>query len=42
MPVLVSAAELRAVLGVSNSLYSDAQLESIIETAEDAIGDFLV
>jgi hypothetical protein len=42
MPVLVSAAELRAVLGVSVSLYSDAALESIIETAEDAIGDFLV
>jgi hypothetical protein len=42
MPVLVSAAELRAVLGVSVSLYSDAALESIIETAEDAIGDFLI
>lgn len=42
MPVLVSAAELRAVLGVSNSLYSDGALDSIIETAEDAIGDFLV
>ena len=42
MPVLVSAAELRAVLGVSSSLYNDAALESIIETAEDAIGDFLV
>jgi hypothetical protein len=42
MPVLVSAAELRAVLGVSSSLYNDAALESIIETAEDAIGDFLI
>jgi len=42
MPVLVTAAELRAVLGVSSSLYNDAALESIIETAEDAIGDFLV
>jgi hypothetical protein len=42
MPVLVTAAQLRAVLGVSVSLYSDASLESIIETAEDAIGDFLI
>lgn len=42
MPVLVTASQLRAVLGVSVSLYSDASLESIIETAEDAIGDFLV
>ena len=42
MPQLVTAAQLRAVLGVSVSLYSDANLESIIETAEDAIGDFLV
>jgi hypothetical protein len=42
MPVLVTASELRAVLGVPVALYSDAQLESIIETAEDAIGDFLV
>ena len=41
MPVLVSAAELRAVLGVSSSLYNDAALEAIIDTAEDAIGDFL-
>jgi len=42
MPALVTAAQLRAVLGVSVSLYSDADLESIIETAEDAIGDFLI
>jgi hypothetical protein len=42
MPVLVTASELRAVLGVPVALYSDAQLDSIIETAEDAIGDFLV
>lgn len=41
MPALVTASQLRAVLGVSVSLYSDANLESIIETAEDAIGDFL-
>ena len=42
MPVLVTASELRAVLGVPVALYSDAQLDSIIETEEDAIGDFLV
>lgn len=42
MPVLVTAAELRAVLGVSNSLYDDASLNAIIDTAEDAIGDFLI
>lgn len=41
MPVLVSAAELRAVLGVSSSLYNDTALDAIIDTAEDAIGDFL-
>lgn len=42
MPQLVTATQLRNVLGVSVSLYSDADLNSIIETAEDAIGDFLV
>ncbi len=42
MPVLVTAAQLRAVLGVSSTLYNDAALEDIINTAEDAIGDFLI
>lgn len=42
MPVLVTATELRNVLGVPIALYSDAQLDSIIDTAEDAIGDFLI
>ena len=42
MPVLVTAAQLRAVLGVSNTLYDDTALDAIINTAEDAIGDFLV
>ena len=42
MPVLVTASELRAVLGVPVALYSDAALDSIIETAEDAVGDFLI
>jgi hypothetical protein len=42
MPELVTAAQLRAVLGVSSSLYNDAALEAIIDTSEDAIGDFLI
>jgi len=41
MPVIVSAAQLRAVLGVNNSLYNDAALDEYINAAEDAIGDFL-
>ena len=41
MPEIITASQLRAVLGVSISLYSDAALEDIIETAEAAIGDFL-
>lgn len=42
MPVLVTAAQLRAVLGVPNTLYDDNALNAIINTAEDAIGDFLI
>ena len=42
MPVLVTAAQLRAVLGVPNTLYDDTALDAIINTAEDAIGDFLI
>ena len=42
MPVLVTAAQLRAVLGVPNTLYDDTALNAIIDTSEDAIGDFLV
>jgi hypothetical protein len=42
MPELVTAAQLRTVLGVSQSLYNDAALDEYIEAAEDAIGDFLV
>jgi hypothetical protein len=37
MPQIVTADELRAVLGVSDSLYSDAYLDSMIESAEGAI-----
>jgi len=42
MPVLVTAAQLRAVLGVPNTLYDDTALDAIIDTSEDAIGDFLI
>ena len=42
MPELVTAAQLRAVLGVPISLYDDNALNAIIDTAEDAIGDFLI
>jgi hypothetical protein len=42
MPDLVTAVQLRAVLGVPNTLYDDTALDAIIDTAEDAIGDFLI
>jgi hypothetical protein len=42
MPELVTAAQLRSVLGVPISLYDDNALNAIINTAEDAIGDFLI
>lgn len=42
MAELVTAAQLRSVLGVSVSLYDDAALDEFIESAEDAIGDFLI
>jgi hypothetical protein len=34
MPTIVTASELRAILGVSSSLYSDAYLNDIIDSAE--------
>lgn len=37
MPTIVTADELRQVLGVSESLFSDAYLDSIIESAEITI-----
>jgi len=37
MPAIVTAAQLRAILGVSVSLYSDAQLDSYIDSAEQTI-----
>ena len=37
MPSIVTASQLRSVLGVSSSLYNDAYLEGIIDTAEGVI-----
>ena len=37
MPAIVTAAQLRAILGVSVSLYSDAQLDSYIDSAEQTV-----
>lgn len=42
MPGIVTASQLRTVLGVSVSLYSDAYLEEIINTAEAVILPMLV
>lgn len=37
MPSIITATQLRTVLGVSSSLYSDAYLEGIINSAEEVI-----
>lgn len=37
MPTIITATQLRSVLGVSSSLYSDAYLDDIIDTAEAVI-----
>ncbi len=37
MPSIITATELRSVLGVSSSLYNDAYLDGIIDTAEAKI-----
>jgi len=42
MPSIVSASELRSVLGVSSSLYSDSYLNEIIDSAEGVILPMLV
>lgn len=42
MASIVTASELRAVLGVSSSLYADAILTEIIDTAESVVGTLLV
>jgi hypothetical protein len=42
MPTIITATELRSVLGVSSSLYSDSYLNDIIDTAEGVILPLLV
>jgi hypothetical protein len=42
MPNIITAAQLRSVLGVSSSLYSDAYLDDIIDTAEQSILPLLI
>ena len=42
MSAIVSASSLRSVLGVSSSLYNDAYLDDIIDTAEGAVLPLLV
>ena len=42
MPSIVTASELRVILGVSSNLYSDAILNEIIDTAESVVGSLLV
>lgn len=41
MPEIITATQLRAVLGVSSGLFNDAYLNQIIETAEAALKPFL-
>jgi hypothetical protein len=42
MPTIITASELRSVLGVSSSLYNDSYLNQIIDTAESVILPMLV
>jgi hypothetical protein len=42
MPSVITAAQLRSVLGVSSSLYNDAYLEQIIDSGEGVILPLLV
>jgi hypothetical protein len=42
MPTIVTASELRTILGVSSSLYSDAYLNDIVDTSENLIIPMLV
>ena len=42
MPTIVTATELRTILGVSSSLYSDAYLDDIVDTSENLILPMLV
>ena len=42
MPTIVTAAELRTILGVSSSLYSDAYLGDIVDASENLVLPMLV
>jgi hypothetical protein len=42
MPTIITANELRAVLGVSSALYSDTILNDVIDTAENVVLPMLV
>jgi hypothetical protein len=42
MPAIITASQLRSVLGISSSLYDDNYLNDIIDTAEQAILPLLV
>ena len=42
MPTIVTATELRGILGVSSTLYSDSYLNDIIDTAETVVLPMLV
>ncbi len=42
MPSIVTAAQLRSILGVSSSLYNDAYLEDICDASENTILPMLV
>jgi hypothetical protein len=42
MPTIVTASQLRTILGVSSSLYSDAYLDDIIDASENSILPMLV
>jgi hypothetical protein len=42
MPTIVTATELRTILGVSSSLYNDAYLDDICDAAENLVLPMLV
>ena len=42
MPTIVTASELRTILGVSSSLYSDAYLADIVDASENLVLTMLV
>ncbi len=42
MPTIVTATELRTILGVSSSLYSDAYLGDIVDASENLVLPMLV